>query len=83
MFVTGFIGYFTVTAPDVQISPLKRYVYICFVSISIVLTAFDMFSLGWLGLADFGSIYLMNVFLFLLVLTLYLLWAILQEQNYA
>lgn len=64
MFVTGFIGYFTVTAPDVQISPLKRYVYICFVSISIVLTAFDMFDLGWLGLADFGSIDLMNVFLF-------------------
>lgn len=24
VFVTGFIGYFTLTAPDVQISPLKR-----------------------------------------------------------
>ena len=62
VFVTGFIGYFTITAPDVQISPLKRYVYICFVSISIVLTAFDTFCLGWLGLAHFGSIDLMNVF---------------------
>lgn len=55
VFVTGFIGYFTVTAPDVQISPLKRYVYICFVSISTVLTAFDTFCLGWLGLAHFEA----------------------------
>ena len=32
VFVAGFMGYFTLTAPDVQISPLKRYVNLVFIS---------------------------------------------------
>ena len=32
VFVAGFMGYFTLTAPDVQISPLKRYVNLVCIS---------------------------------------------------
>jgi len=36
VFVAGFMGYFTLTAPDVQISPLKRYVFIVYISSIII-----------------------------------------------
>ena len=36
VFVAGFMGYFTLTAPDVQISPLKRYVNLVCISSIII-----------------------------------------------
>lgn len=46
VFVAGFMGYFTLTAPDVQISPLKRYVNLVCISSITYLSGFSLFILS-------------------------------------